>query len=51
MDYEICILRVEEFKKFIDKLDKDSKARLTRDIDFLKKVASALGTKLVVRLE
>ncbi len=50
MSFEICILKTDEFKKFIDKLDNNSKARLVRDIDFLKKIASALGTRLVVRL-
>lgn len=42
MFYEICILRVAEFKNFIDKLDKESKARLARDIDFLRENGSSL---------
>jgi len=54
MAYQICVLKMEEFKKFINKLDGDSKARMTRDIDFLKEnglrlkmpFAKKIGNKL-----
>lgn len=36
MDYEIFILKREEFERFIFKLEKSSRARLTRDISLLK---------------
>lgn len=36
MSYDICVLRLEEFKKFVMKLNSDAKARVVRDIDFLK---------------
>jgi len=36
MNYEVCVLRKDEFEKFVAKLDNESKARLARDIDFLK---------------
>lgn len=42
MSYDICVLKVDEFKKFLSKLDNNSKARLTRDIDFLKENGSNL---------
>lgn len=51
MDYEICILRVEEFKKFISKLDKDSKARLARDIDFLKENGASLKMPFAKKID
>lgn len=51
MFYEICILRVAEFKKFIDKLDKESKARLTRDIDFLKENGSSLKMPFAKKID
>lgn len=34
--YDVFILRKDEFNKFVEKLDNDSKGRLTRDITFLK---------------
>ena len=36
MSYGILIIDLEEFDKFISKLDKPSQARLARDIDLLK---------------
>lgn len=36
MNYDICVLRLDEFKKFVMKLDSDARARVVRDIDFLK---------------
>lgn len=42
MPYELCILRADEFGKFISKLNSDSKARLIRDIAFLKENGSNL---------
>jgi phage-related protein len=38
MAYGICVLRKDEFVKFLNKLDNDSRARLVRDIDFLEEV-------------
>lgn len=51
MSYEICVLRVDEFGKFIDKLDKDSKARLVRDIDFLKENGSSLKMPFAKKID
>jgi len=51
MSYEICILRIEEFKKFISRLDKDSKARLVRDIDFLKENGSSLKMPFAKKID
>jgi len=34
MSGEIFILRKSEFEKFLFKLDRDTKVRLARDIDF-----------------
>lgn len=51
MSYEICILKVEEFKKFIEKLDKDSKARLIRDIDFLKENGVSLKMPFAKKID
>ena len=43
MGYELCVLRKDEFEKFINKLDGYSQARLIRDITFLKENGSRLG--------
>ncbi|MDD4410223.1 MAG: type II toxin-antitoxin system RelE/ParE family toxin [Candidatus Shapirobacteria bacterium] len=51
MAYEICILKVEEFKKFVNKLDCDGKARLTRDIDFLKENGSGLKMPFAKKID
>ena len=42
MAYDICVLRPDEFRKFVMKLDSDSKARVVRDIDFLKENGARL---------
>lgn len=43
MSYDLYVLRRDEFEKFLNKLDGDSKARLARDITFLKENGSSLG--------
>jgi phage-related protein len=42
MAYDICVLRPEEFRKFVSNLDSDVKARVVRDIDFLKENGARL---------
>ena len=54
MEYEVYVLRKDEFEKFINKLDSESKSRLARDITFLKEnglnlrmpVAKRIGKQL-----
>lgn len=36
MDYDLFVLDKHDFEKFLNKLDKESKARISRDIGFLK---------------
>ena len=43
MEYDICVLRSEEFRKFVMMLDSNAKARVARDIDFLKENGSRLS--------
>ena len=43
MECDICVLRSDEFRKFVMMLDSDSKARVARDIDFLKENGSRLS--------
>lgn len=42
MSYDVCVLRPENFQKFVMKLDREVKARIVRDIDFLKENGSRL---------
>lgn len=51
MSYDICVLKVDEFKKFLSKLDNNSKARLTRDIDFLKENGSSLKMPFAKKID
>jgi phage-related protein len=51
MVYGICILRKDEFVKFSNKLDNDSRARLVRDIDFLKENGSSLGMPFAKKID
>jgi len=43
MGYELYVIRKEEFLKFQTKLDKEARARLARDIAFLKEQGVGLG--------
>lgn len=47
----VCVLRVTEFKKFVEKLDKVSKSRLVRDIDFLKENGSRLKMPFAKKID
>lgn len=51
MFYEVYVLRKEEFEKFINKLDDDGKARLSRDISFLKENGSKLRMPMAKRID
>ena len=51
MSFEICILKTDDFKKFIDKLDNNSKARLVRDIDFLRENGSNLKMPFAKKID
>ncbi len=50
MNYEVCVLRKDEFEKFVAKLDNESKARLVRDIDFLKQNGLSLRMPLAKKI-
>ena len=51
MSYEICILKKDDFIKFLNKLDNESKARLSRDIDFLKENGSSLKMPFAKKID
>lgn len=42
MDYDLFVLDKHDFEKFLNKLDKESKVRIARDISFLKEHGSKL---------
>ncbi len=51
MAYDICVLRPDEFRKFIMKLDSDSKARVVRDVDFLKENGMRLAMPYAKKID
>lgn len=42
MEYDLFVLDKHDFEKFLNKLDKESRARISRDISFLKEHGSKL---------
>lgn len=50
MGYKLFILRENEFIKFIQEIDAESKARLVRDISFLKEYGINLKMPLAKRI-
>jgi phage-related protein len=50
MDYDLYILKKDDFEKFINKLDKESKARISRDLSFLKIHGSDLRMPLAKKI-
>ena len=44
-------MRKDDFVKFLSKLDNDGRARLTRDIDFLKENGSSLKMPFAKKID
>lgn len=49
--YDVFVLRKDEFNKFVEKLDNDSKGRLVRDITFLKEKGSDLQMPFAEKID